>query len=501
MTKIIVSFVALAIFASVARAQPAVSLLIDHGYPSTGSLNLGPVLAQVAAKKGTFHFGSTYDTYEADQSWSTSVFTTFYKHVVSENGCKWDATEPTQGVSDLTECLACQQFATTNGNTFRGHNTFWHSQTPSWLPGSFSASQLTGTIIPQHVQQQVQGMGPSVTSWDVVNEVVGDGVSNGMTPLQCVQNKGDWPTVTADGSGTPLVTDLSFIYATFNTAFTYAGNSTRLAVNEYNTGGQDAKTACVISLIQNIQQNTNIPYNRLAVGFQSHLTASTGGFYTKQALATTFSTLAALGVSAMITEMDIELASDSSAYLRYQAAIWGDYLDACLYASNCFEFINWDPRDDLSWRGTAAAATLFDSNGNPKPAAYEVAARLQNYVSIFSTFEIYLHHTYNVSGGRKRRTLLYVVWYQCLHDYWNRNDYYHRDNYIKQLLEFHYDLVLNHDRTRTEPDALGTVNRMDRTHHLPVSIHMHGSKPAFLLPVPVISHWGHCRGRGFMAEY
>ncbi|KAJ7620786.1 glycoside hydrolase superfamily [Mycena rosella] len=451
MTKILASFMALAIFASVARAQPAVSLLIDHGYPSTGSLNLGPVLAQVAAKKGTFHFGSTYDTYEADQSWSTSVFTTFYKHVVSENGCKWDATEPTQGVSDLTECLACQQFATTNGNTFRGHNTFWHSQTPSWLPGSFSASQLTGTIIPQHVQQDVQGMGPSVTSWDVVNEVVGDGVSNGMTPLQCVQNKGDWPTVTADGSGTPLVTDLSFIYAAFNTAFKYAGNSTRLAVNDYkraqSTGGQDAKTACVISLIQNIQQNTDIPYNRLAVGFQSHLTASTGGFYTKQALATTFSTLASLGVSAMITEMDIELASDSSAYLRYQAAIWGDYLDACLYASNCFEFINWDPRDDLSWRGTAAAATLFDSNGNPKPPP----TRSRRAFRII--------------------TLLYVVWYQCLHYYWNQHDYYHRDNYIKQLLEFHYDVVLDHDRTRTGPDALGTVwrNRMDGIHHLPVS--------------------------------
>ncbi|KAJ6452474.1 glycoside hydrolase superfamily [Mycena sanguinolenta] len=381
MTKLLASFVALAIFAAVARGQPAVSLLIDNGYPSTGSINLVPILADVVAKKGTFHFGSTYDTYEADQAWSTSTFGTFYRHVVSENGCKWDATEPTQGVSDLTECLACQSFATENGNTFRGHNTFWHEQTPSWLPGSFTANEVVDTIIPQHVQQDIQGMGASVTSWDVVNEVVGDGVSNGMTALQCVQNKGDWPTVTADGSGQPLVTDLSFIYAAFNTAYEYAGSSTRLAVNDYNTGGQDAKTACVISLIQNIQQNTSIPYDRLAIGFQSHLTASTGGFYTKQALATTFSTLAALGVSAMITEMDIEVASDSSAYLRYQAAIWGDYIDACLYAANCFEFINWDPRDDLSWRGAAAAATLFDTNGNPKPAAYEVAARLQNYAA------------------------------------------------------------------------------------------------------------------------
>ncbi|KAF7341846.1 Beta-xylanase [Mycena sanguinolenta] len=381
MFQLLSPFVALAIFAASGRAQPAVSLLIDHGYPSTGAINLVPILANVTAKKGTFHFGSTFDTYEADQSWFTSTFTTFYRHVVSENGCKWDATEPSQGVSDLTECLATQSFATAHGNTFRGHNTFWHSQTPSWLPGSFTAAQITGTIIPQHVQAEIQGMGSSVTSWDVVNEVIGDGVSNGMTALQCVQNKGDWPTVTSDGSGKALVTDLSFIYAAFNTAYQYAGSSTRLAVNDYNTGGQDAKTACSIALIQNIQQNTNIPYNRLAVGFQSHLTASTGGFYTKQALASTFSTLGALGVSTMITEMDIEVNSDTSANLRYQAAIWGDYLDACLYASNCFEFINWDPRDDLSWRGTSAAATLFDSSGNPKPAAYEVAARLQNYAA------------------------------------------------------------------------------------------------------------------------
>nr|GAT43893.1 glycoside hydrolase [Mycena chlorophos] len=363
-------------------SHPAVSLLIDNGYPSSGTLNIASVLTQVSAKKGqTFHFGSTYDTYDADQSWFDSIFQTFFKHVVSENGCKWDATEPTQGTSDLTECLATQSFATTYGNSFRGHNTFWHSQTPSWLPGSFSASTLVNTIIPQHVQAEIQGMGSSVTSWDVVNEVVGDGVSNGMTALQCVQNKGDWPTVTSDGSGTPLVTDLSFIYQAFKTAYTYAGANTRLAINDYNTGGQDAKTACVIAVLESIHTNTSIPYDRLSIGFQSHLTASTGGFYTKSALASTFSTLAALGVDAMITEMDIEVNADNTANLRYQAAIWGDYLDACLYASNCNEFINWDPRDDLSWRGTSAAATLFDSSGNPKPAAYEVAARLQNYAA------------------------------------------------------------------------------------------------------------------------
>lgn len=35
----------------------------------------------------------------------------------------------------------------------------------------------------------------------------------------------------------------------------------------------------------------------------------------------------------------------------------------------------------MSWLGTSAAGTLFDSSGNPKPAAYEVAARLQHYAN------------------------------------------------------------------------------------------------------------------------
>ncbi|KZS90767.1 glycoside hydrolase [Sistotremastrum niveocremeum HHB9708] len=377
------SFVVLAIVASPALAQPAVSLLIDlPGYSTTGTPNLQTVLQSVSSRKGgTFHFGSTYDTYSNDNSWLGTVFGPFFNHLVAENGCKWDATEPTRGVSSLTSCQGAQSFATSHGATFRGHNTFWHSQTPSWLPGSITATDLVTNVIPQHVQQEISGMGASVTSWDVVNEIVGDGTSNGMTAWQCVKNKNSWPTQTSDGSSTNLVTDLSFVHAAFSTALQYAGPSTRLAINDYSTGGNDAKTACVLAVLADINANAAVPYNRLAVGFQSHITAATGQFVAKSALEATFAKLAALGATAMVTELDIAVSSTSSANLRYQAAIWGDYLDACLYASNCWEFINWDARDDLSWLGTSKSGTLFDSNGNPKLAAYEVAARLQRYAS------------------------------------------------------------------------------------------------------------------------
>ncbi|KAJ6554861.1 glycoside hydrolase superfamily, partial [Mycena capillaripes] len=269
-----------------------------------------------------------------------------FNHIVAENGCKWQSTEPSRGTSSLTQCLGVQSYAVARNASFRGHNTFWHQQLPSWLPGSVTASDLVTNVIPQHIQQEIQGMGSGVTSWDVLNEVVGD----------------------TDGSGTNLVTDLSFVHAAFSTALQYAPASARLAINDYSTGGNDAKTACMFQLLADINANAAVPYNRLAVGFQSHISAAPGQFSAKSDLVNNFAKLAALGANAMITEMDIKISGTSSAVERYQAAIWGDYLDACLYASNCFEFINWDPRDDLSWLGASGAGTLFDTNGNPKPA-------------------------------------------------------------------------------------------------------------------------------------
>jgi hypothetical protein len=201
-----------------------------------------------------------------------------------------------------------------------------------------------------------------VTSWDVVNEIVGDGVSSGMTALQCVQQKNVWPTVTSDGSGKTFATDLGFVRAAFKTALQYAPASARLAINDYNTGSANAaKTQCMFPILADIVANAGVPYNRLAVGFQSHVSASAGGFVGKADLESTFAKLAALGANAMITELDIKLSGTDSADERYQAAIWGDYLDACLYASNCFEFINWEcvPNPHPSYASAAADTALL----------------------------------------------------------------------------------------------------------------------------------------------
>lgn len=131
MSGALASFLFLAAIASPSLAVPTVSLLIDNGYASTGTLSIKTVLQNVSTKKGqAFHFGSTYDTYDANAAWTATIFETFFNHVVAENSCKWDSTETSEGVSTLTSCEGVQSYATEYSNSFRGHNTFWHSQLP-----------------------------------------------------------------------------------------------------------------------------------------------------------------------------------------------------------------------------------------------------------------------------------------------------------------------------------------------------------------------------------
>jgi endo-1,4-beta-xylanase len=142
-----------------------------------------------------------------------------------------------------------------------------------------------------------------------------------------VQNKKAWPTQTSDNSATALVKDLSFVHAAFSAALKAAPATARLALNDYNTGGNDAKTACMFAVLADVNATAGVPYDRLAVGFQSHVTAAPGQFVSKAALEANLQKLAALGANGLITELDVKLSSNSSANERYQAAIFGDYLD------------------------------------------------------------------------------------------------------------------------------------------------------------------------------
>jgi GH35 family endo-1,4-beta-xylanase len=104
------------------------------------------------------------------------------------------------------------------------------------------------------------------------------------------------------------------------------------------------QTTCVFELIDDIHKNAGVPYNRLAVGFQSHVTARPYYFPAKADLKANFKRLENLGVDAYVTEIDISLVQNSTADARYQAAIWGDFLDVRILLS-FFRMVSADRTD------------------------------------------------------------------------------------------------------------------------------------------------------------
>jgi len=347
-------------------------------------------------KGSTFYFGSTIADLSVNPQnaeWTSARFEDTWNLAVAENDCKWFSNEPVApGVFNLTACESLRDYAFERGIAFRGHNTFWHNQRPDWLannPFNFTVAQLNKTIIPTAVETVIEGLGKSLISWDVVNEPFSDGATPGMSLTECVVNASRWPNFAIDGNASSpvLFPDSSFI----NTALVSAdkarkkiGSSVKLFVNDYNVGGNfpsQAKTECAFKMLTQMQKS-NIAIDGL--GIQSHYSANPGAFPSKESAHFTMDRLKNMGVMGAITEMDVWLPDNSTESLRWQASIFGDILDTCLYSSNCNEFILWDNRDDESWLDTVASTgihqgTLFDSSGNPKLPYFEVLARLLNF--------------------------------------------------------------------------------------------------------------------------
>ncbi|KAJ7046588.1 glycoside hydrolase superfamily [Mycena alexandri] len=394
-----IAFLALPIVVHAASFTPEVSLLTDlPHFQGLEKTTIRSVLNIINGKKlkGTpFYFGSTLaDPSVAPQNaaWTSARFKDTFNLAVAENNCKWFSNEPAQGVFNLTACASLRDFAFQSGDAFRGHNTFWHSQRPDWLANNtlnFTVEQLNKTIIPNAVQTVIEGLGPRLISWDVVNEAISDGATLGMSLTECVVNASRWPNFAIDGNASSpvLFPDSSFI----NTAFLNAdkarkkiGSDLLLFYNDYNGGGDfpsQAKTECAFKMLTQLK-SSGVPID--GIGIQSHYSANPQAFPSKASAHFTMDRLKNIGVMGAITELDVWLPDNSTESLRWQASIFGDILDSCLFSSNCNEFTLWDPRDDESWLDSIVSTgvhmgTLFDASGNPKLPYFEVLARLTNF--------------------------------------------------------------------------------------------------------------------------
>ena len=303
----------------------------------------------------------------------TNLLSSQYSMLEPANAMKWDVTQPTQTTFNFQPGDELVAFAQAKGMRVRGHNLCWHSQLPPWLaPYALGATPAQmATLLQNHITAEVTHFKGQVFAWDVVNEAFND-PSGSAAPGLRDSIWYDQPGIGQSGTG--------YIEQAFRWAHAADPNAL-LFYNDYSIEGPGAKFTAVYNMVQDFVQR-GVPIH--GVGFEMHLT--TNGYPSAAGLAQNMQQLAALGLQAHITEMDVRLPVDSNgnasaANLQAQAQVYQTIMTVCLQQPNCTAFQVWGVSYADSWIPGFfpgyGAALPFDKNDQPTAAFNALVTAMQ----------------------------------------------------------------------------------------------------------------------------
>ena len=326
----------------------AAAVLTGSGAYAVGPL-AGPAAAagstlKVAAEAQGRYFGTEVTGNMINNSTITNLAGQQFDMVTPGNEMKWDTTEPSNGSYNFGPGDNVVSFAQSHGMRVRGHNLVWHSQLPSWV-SSLPLNQVQ-SVMDNHVTTEVSHYKGKIYAWDVVNEPFNDdGTFRSDVFYQAM------------GQG--------YIADALRTAHAADPNAV-LYLNDYNIEGENAKSNAMYSLVSSLKSQ-GVPIG--GVGFESHFIVG----QVPSSMLANMQRFAALGVDVAVTELDdrVQLPA-SSANLQQQASDYATVVRDCLQVSRCVGISQWGVGDADSWvPGTFpgwGAATMYDSNYQPKPA-------------------------------------------------------------------------------------------------------------------------------------
>jgi len=335
-------------------AAPSFASPFAPSVTQTPTATLAPV--NLKDLTGTRYFGTAVnDRLLGSDAAYTKLLNAQFSQVTPENAMKWGPLEPTQGNIDWTAADALVASAQANGQKVRGHTLVWHSQLPAFIgDGHLTKAQLNATV-KAHMDAEMGRYKGKIYAWDVVNE----GFNDDGTMRQSV-------FYTTLGEG--------YIADAFRWAHA-ADPAAKLYINDYDTDDINPKSDGLYALVKKLKAD-GVPID--GVGFQAHLDLD-NSFPTQ--MAANLQRFAALGVEVAVTELDVRLATPSTAAtLKTQADYYKQVVEACLSTPECVGITVWGISDRDSWVPSVfpgkGEADLYDSNLAPKPALAAVQQAL-----------------------------------------------------------------------------------------------------------------------------
>lgn len=339
------------------------SACLDHANTALAQPNFPPEegLDALAHRTGR-RFGFAVQSSYADKEPVLSLLKQHAGVITAELAMKWNIMENIFGVPDYDAADKVTALASNLGAVMRGHTLAWHQSTPAYLtnvsPEQFIAAQTA------HVLAMTQRFKGSIHTWDVLNEVI------------------DADTAHTHGMRTSVLSKLwgADRYPELFEMARVADPKAKLAYNDYGMEQDepscDARRGVLLRLLENwVIRGTPLD----VMGLQAHLDLSRR--FSAQKLLQFFDKLQSLGLSIQITELDVRDASNSggpAARDRAVAALYKDFMDACLSHPAVEMVVMWNVTDGDSWinrwkqgqrraDGLPQRPLLFDAQGLQNP--------------------------------------------------------------------------------------------------------------------------------------
>ncbi len=212
-----------------------------------------------------FHVGVAINSWNLNDTESPEYKTLFnhFDTYVYENETKIDAMQPREGQFNFEATDRLAEFCEENGKRMRGHTLVWHSQCPDWFffDGDGEASaELVLERQKTHITTIMSRYKGKVDSWDVCNEVIGDG--GGLRDSYWLQRVGDY-----DGDGDKY----DFIEQAFITAREVDPDA-RLMINDYSIESSESKAVSMYLAVKKMLED-GTPID--GIGFQMHIGVNT----------------------------------------------------------------------------------------------------------------------------------------------------------------------------------------------------------------------------------
>jgi endo-1,4-beta-xylanase len=359
------------------------------------AIMLAPSLrGQVALKtafKDEFPIGVAVNDAQVDgrDKRGASITREEFNSISPENMMKWERIHPSPGDYSFGMTDRYVAFGEANHMLIVGHTLVWHNQTPEWVfhndKGDLVDRDTLLKRMHDHIRTVVGSYRGRIQSWDVVNEVLDE--SGAMRQSMWLRIIGE-----------------DYIAKAFEYAHE-ADPAAQLTYNEYSLDTNERKRAGAIALIKKLKSQ-GVPIT--AIGLQCHDSLSSP---TPQQEAATIAAFQQLGVKVNISELDVDVlphaTSSQTADVSFsvnadkklnpyvdglpaptQQALADRYADLFRVFTKYHESIArvtfWGVTDRDSWlnnwpvRGRTSYPTLFDRDGNPKPALAAIESVASN---------------------------------------------------------------------------------------------------------------------------